>query len=124
MTNIDLTIREAAFAAEVKTAYAQKGRPLSDDTVVQVAKGLSLAVGCRTEDVAEVFRIAKATDDIPTQRVLMDATAELSRRRSAENRRRLGPRPGDTLLSDYLARRGMTFNEWLASGFGAAEAYT
>lgn len=72
--------RVALFARELRNAYAQAGRPMSDDTLVQVASSLSEAVKCRDSEVATVFAEAKATADIPTQRQLLDALARLRSR--------------------------------------------
>ncbi len=72
--------RVALFARELRNAYAQAGRPMSDDTLVQVAHSLSEAVRCRDSEVATVFAEAKAAADIPTQRQLLDALARLRSR--------------------------------------------
>lgn len=72
--------RVALFARELRNAYAQAGRPMSDDTLVQVASSLSESVRCRDSEVCAVFAEAKATADIPTQRQLLDALARLRSR--------------------------------------------
>lgn len=72
--------RVALFARELRNAYAQAGRPMSDDTLVQVAHSLSESVKCRDEEVGAVFAEAKSTADIPTQRQLLDALARLRSR--------------------------------------------
>lgn len=72
--------RVALFARELRNAYAQAGRPMSDDTLVQVAHSLSESVKCRDSEVGAVFAEAKATADIPTQRQLIDALGRLRSR--------------------------------------------
>lgn len=72
--------RVALFARELRNAYAQAGRPLSDDTLVQVASSLSESVKCRDSEVAAVFSEAKAASDIPTLRQLLDALGRLRSR--------------------------------------------
>lgn len=72
--------RVALFARELRNAYAQAGRPLSDDTLVQVASSLSESVKCRDSEVVAVFSEAKAASDIPTLRQLLDALGRLRSR--------------------------------------------
>lgn len=72
--------RVALFARELRNAYAQAGRPMSDDTLVQVASSLSESVKCKDSEVGAVFAEAKATADIPTLRQLLDALARLRSR--------------------------------------------
>lgn len=72
--------RVALFARELRNAYAQAGRPMSDDTLVQVAHSLSETVRCKDGEVPSVFAEAKATADIPTQRQLLDALGRLRSR--------------------------------------------
>lgn len=72
--------RVALFARELRNAYAQAGRPMSDDTLVQVASSLSESVKCKDSEVGAVFAEAKATADIPTLRQLLDALGRLRSR--------------------------------------------
>lgn len=72
--------RVALFARELRNAYAQAGRPMSDDTLVQVASSLSESVKCKDSEVGAVFAEAKATEDIPTLRQLLDALGRLRSR--------------------------------------------
>lgn len=72
--------RVALFARELRNAYAQAGRPMSDDTLVQVASSLSESVNCKDSEVGAVFAEAKATADIPTLRQLLDALGRLRSR--------------------------------------------
>lgn len=72
--------RVALFARELRNAYAQAGRPMSDDTLVQVASSLSESVKCKDSEVGAVFAEAKAVADIPTLRQLLDALGRLRSR--------------------------------------------
>lgn len=72
--------RVALFARELRNAYAQAGRPMSDDTLVQVASSLSESVKCKDAEIGAVFAEAKATADIPTQRQLTEALGRLRAR--------------------------------------------
>lgn len=77
MAMLDETLnpREKAFMAGVKDAYARRGTPLMDVTAAQVAKGFSAAIPCRTDDVAEVFRILAGKGQLPTHSTMAAATA-------------------------------------------------
>lgn len=96
--------RAAVFASEIKMSYAAAGRPLSDDTILQVAESLSRAIPCKDGEIRAVFAEARDTDDFPTQKALLAAL-----RRLRENQRRGGdPTPAGPRadVKAFLAKAG------------------
>lgn len=78
-------VRVAMFARELRNSYAAAGRPLSDDTLTQVAASLaSVLPEIKDAEIAATFAEARNAADIPTQRHLKDAHLRI-RERAARN---------------------------------------
>lgn len=118
-----LSDREARFCAQLRIAYAAAGKPLSDSTLVEVAKSLASAVNAKAEEIAPMFEEARNRADIPTQRELVRALGDI--RREIYGRPTPGnPEPMDErmTLREYMLSTGDFRLHYIARGRIPAEA--
>lgn len=74
-------VRVAMFARELRNSYAAAGKPMSDDTLTQVAAILASALPeVKDAEIASTFAEARNVADIPTQRTLKEAHLRIRER--------------------------------------------
>lgn len=69
--------RAFVFLTELKLAYSAAGKPLSDQTLCEVARRLSESVPCEDAEIVPMFARAKDMADVPTQRTLVRALEQI-----------------------------------------------